>query len=48
MIPTPFDPRLIRLLPVQVAKSAIDSGVARVKISDWQAYEKELLSMAQQ
>lgn len=28
VIPTPFDPRLITTLPVEVAKAAMDSGIA--------------------
>ena len=38
VIPTPFDPRLITTLPVAVAKAAIASGVAKIKIDDWEAY----------
>jgi len=30
VIPTPFDPRLIEVLPVAVAKAAMASGVAKV------------------
>lgn len=29
IIPTPFDPRLIELIPTAVAKAAIESGVAK-------------------
>lgn len=43
IIPKPFDPRLIGVVPVAVAKAAIESGVATEEISDWQAYEAELL-----
>ena len=42
IIPTPFYPRLITRIPVAVAKAAIASGVARKKITDWPAYEREL------
>jgi malate dehydrogenase (oxaloacetate-decarboxylating)(NADP+) len=43
IIPKPFDPRLIGVVPVAVAKAAIESGAATEEISDWQAYEAELL-----
>ncbi len=42
MIPTPFDPRLLEILSVAVAKAAIESGVAKKEIKDWEAYELEL------
>ena len=42
IIPSPFDPRLISTIPVAVAKAAIDSGVARKKITDWDAYKIQL------
>jgi malate dehydrogenase (oxaloacetate-decarboxylating)(NADP+) len=35
LIPTPFDPRLIYVVPMAVAKAAMDSGIAHVKITDW-------------
>jgi malate dehydrogenase (oxaloacetate-decarboxylating)(NADP+) len=40
IIPTPFDPRLIETIPVEVAKAAIASGVAAKKIDDWDAYKR--------
>ena len=43
IIPKPFDPRLIAKVPPAVAKAAMDSGVARQNITDWQKYEDELL-----
>lgn len=43
IIPKPFDPRLIGVVPVAVAKAAIESGVATEEITDWQSYETELL-----
>jgi malate dehydrogenase (oxaloacetate-decarboxylating)(NADP+) len=43
IIPVPFDPRLITVIPAAVAKAAIDSGVARKPIVDMNAY-KALLS----
>lgn len=41
-IPKPLDPRLIYYVAPAVAKAAIESGVARKVITDWQAYETEL------
>jgi malate dehydrogenase (oxaloacetate-decarboxylating)(NADP+) len=43
IIPKPFDPRLIGEVPPAVAKAAIDSGVARKEIKDWEAYKSSLL-----
>jgi malate dehydrogenase (oxaloacetate-decarboxylating)(NADP+) len=42
IIPKPMDPRLITYVAPAVAKAAIDSGVAQIEISDWDAYKKEL------
>lgn len=42
IIPKPLDPRLITSVATAVAKAAIDSGVARREITDWDAYEQEL------
>lgn len=42
LIPKPLDPRLITTISPAVAKAAIDSGVARVNIEDWEAYKLEL------
>lgn len=42
LIPTPFDPRLIDTIAVEVARAAIDSGVASKKIDDWEDYKKHL------
>jgi len=41
-IPKPLDPRLIYHVAPAVAKAAMDSGVARNPIQDWEAYEMEL------
>ena len=41
-IPKPMDPRLITRVAPAVAKAAIDSGVARITITDWDAYTAEL------
>ena len=43
ILPKPFDPRLIARVPPAVAKAAMESGVARKPITDWQAYEDELM-----
>ena len=42
IIPSTFDPRLISVIPVAVAKAAIKSGVARKKIDNLQIYSEEL------
>jgi malate dehydrogenase (oxaloacetate-decarboxylating)(NADP+) len=42
IIPKPFDPRVLWHVAPAVAKAAIDTGVARVNITDWVAYEEEL------
>ncbi len=42
IIPTPFDARLIAVVPLAVAKAAVASGVARKPIKDWDAYKKQL------
>ncbi len=48
-IPKPVDPRLITEVSAAVAKAAMDSGVARKQITDWDAYKRELrLRMGQE
>ena len=42
IIPKPFDPRLITTVAPAVAKAAMDSGVAKAPISDWEAYNRVL------
>lgn len=42
IIPVPFDPRLISTVPVAVAKAAMETGVARRPIMDFEAYRTEL------
>jgi malate dehydrogenase (oxaloacetate-decarboxylating)(NADP+) len=42
IIPKPNDPRLITEVAPAVAKAAMDSGVARIPIKDWDAYKTEL------
>lgn len=41
-IPKPLDPRLIYYVAPAVAKAAMDSGVAKNPIKDWDAYEAQL------
>jgi malate dehydrogenase (oxaloacetate-decarboxylating)(NADP+) len=41
-IPKPVDPRLITEVSAAVAKAAMDSGVARKHITDWNAYKNQL------
>jgi len=43
IIPKPFDPRLIYKLAPAVARAAMDSGVAREPIENWDRYHEELL-----
>ena len=42
IIPSTFDPRLISVIPVAVAKAAIKSGVARKKIENFNLYSEQL------
>ena len=42
IIPKPLDPRLIYHVAPAVAKAAMDSGVARTPIQDWDAYKESL------
>ena len=42
IIPKPFDPRLLTQVPPAVARAAMESGVAKEPIYDWQRYEDEL------
>ena len=42
IIPKPFDPRLIEEVPLAVAKAAMESGVAREPIEDWDRYREQL------
>ena len=41
-IPKPVDPRLITHVSMAVAKAAMESGVARKPINDWEAYATQL------
>ena len=42
IIPVPFDPRLIHMVPPAVAKAAMEAGVARRPIEDFRAYKADL------
>ena len=42
IIPKPFDPRVLWNVAPAVAKAAMDTGVARVQITDWDAYREQL------
>ena len=42
IIPSTFDPRLISVIPAAVAKAAMDSGVAKKPIKDFEAYKDQL------
>ncbi|PKP09114.1 MAG: NADP-dependent malic enzyme [Bacteroidetes bacterium HGW-Bacteroidetes-3] len=42
IIPKPFDHRLITEVPPAVAKAAMESGVAKEPITDWEAYKETL------
>jgi malate dehydrogenase (oxaloacetate-decarboxylating)(NADP+) len=43
IIPKPFDPRLIGEVPPAVAKAAMESGVAKEHIDNWDKYKDQLL-----
>lgn len=45
IIPKPLDPRLLTTVSLAVAKAAVESGVARKIITDWEAYENRLSEM---
>ena len=42
IIPSTFDPRLISVIPAAVAKAAMDSGVARKRIENFEIYKEQL------
>ena len=42
IIPAPFDPRLMEIVPAAVAKAAMASGVAKRPIEDMEAYRQQL------
>lgn len=43
IIPKPFDPRLIAEVAPAVARAAMESGVAKEPITDWEKYKETLL-----
>ncbi|MBK5286429.1 MAG: NADP-dependent malic enzyme [Bacteroidia bacterium] len=43
IIPKPLDPRLITTVAPAVAKAAMDSGVAKLPIKNWDAYREDLI-----
>ncbi len=43
IIPKPLDPRLITTVAPAIAKAAMNTGVARKPIKDWEAYDIELM-----
>ncbi len=46
IIPKPLDPRVLVEESIAVAKAAVETGVARAPITDWDAYRAELEAMA--
>jgi malate dehydrogenase (oxaloacetate-decarboxylating)(NADP+) len=42
IIPKPLDPRVLRWVAPAVAKAAVESGVARLPITDWEKYADSL------
>jgi malate dehydrogenase (oxaloacetate-decarboxylating)(NADP+) len=42
IIPKPFDPRVLWYVAPAVAKAAMDSGVAKIQIQNWDNYKEEL------
>ncbi len=42
IVPKPFDPRVIEWEAVAVARAAVEDGVAREPITDWEAYRLSL------
>jgi len=45
IIPKPFDPRLLEVVALAVARAACDSGAAKAPIADWAAYTARLKRM---
>lgn len=45
ILPKPLDPRLLTTVAPAVARGAMESGVARRPITDWEAYNDKLRSM---
>ena len=47
LIPKPLDPRLLCTVTPAVARAAIESGVARQPITDWDSYIEKLRTMTE-
>jgi malate dehydrogenase (oxaloacetate-decarboxylating)(NADP+) len=45
IIPKPLDPRLLTIVAPAVAKAAMESGVARKSITDWDEYNNKLRAL---
>ncbi len=45
IIPKPLDPRLLTIVAPAVAKAAMESGVARKSITDWDEYSNKLMAL---
>ncbi len=48
ILPKPMDPRLLEVVSAAVAKAAIDTGVSRRPITDWDAYAERLRHLGTQ
>jgi len=48
ILPKPMDPRLLETVSIAVARAAIESGVSRYPISDWDAYAAHLHELGRQ
>jgi malate dehydrogenase (oxaloacetate-decarboxylating)(NADP+) len=48
IIPKPIDPRLIYIVSPAVAKAAMESGVAKKEITDWEEYKQSLITLTGQ
>jgi malate dehydrogenase (oxaloacetate-decarboxylating)(NADP+) len=44
IVPKPFDPRVLTHVAPAVAKAAMETGVAKRPIADWDAYREDLLT----
>jgi malate dehydrogenase (oxaloacetate-decarboxylating)(NADP+) len=45
LIPKPLDPRLLTVVAPAVARAAMESGVAKKPIADWDAYKAQLIAL---
>jgi len=48
LIPTPFDRRLVEVVPMAVAQAAMNSGAAQRPIQDMREYQTRLHQLVQQ